>query len=79
MKLATDAPQTLTLAAKQRNRVSRAAHRVDGAGASRIDVQVAGPDGFALKRSYALDVRPANQILTRRTVKRLAPGETLTL
>ena len=32
-----------------------------------------------LTRSYPLDVRPANQILTRRTVRSLAPGETLTL
>ena len=38
-----------------------------------------GPDNFTLERSYALDVRPATQILTRRTVRTLAKGETLTL
>ena len=38
-----------------------------------------GPNNFALVRSYALDVRPATQILTRRSVRQLAKGETLTL
>ena len=42
-------------------------------------MKVSGPDNFALERSYALDVRPATQILTRRTVRTLAKGETLTL
>ncbi len=50
-----------------------------GAGSSTLKVSVSGPNGFALERTYALDVRPANQILTRRTVRALAPGETLTL
>ena len=40
---------------------------------------MSGPNGYALARSYVLDVRPANRILTRRTVRALAPGETLTL
>ena len=40
---------------------------------------VTGPNNFALERSYALDVRPATQILTRRSVRQLAKGETLTL
>ena len=44
-----------------------------------MTVKVSGPDNFALERSYALDVRPATQILTRRTVRALAKGETLTL
>ena len=42
-------------------------------------MSVTGPDGFALERSYALDVRPATQTLTRRTVRALSPGETFTL
>jgi alpha-2-macroglobulin len=42
-------------------------------------VKVTGPDNFALERRYALDVRPATQILTRRSVRALAKGETLTL
>ena len=42
-------------------------------------VNVTGPNGFALARAYTLDVRPATQILTRRSVRALAKGETLTL
>jgi alpha-2-macroglobulin len=72
------APQTLKLAAKQRARVSVPV-AASAAGAGTIDVSVKGPDGFTLERAYALNVRPATQILTRRTVRALAPGETLTL
>ena len=50
-----------------------------GSGTSTVKVSVSGPNGFALERAYALNVRPANQILTRRTVRALASGETLTL
>ena len=71
-------PLTLKLAAKQRNHVA-VPITAAGSGAGTLKVSVSGPDGFALQRSYALDVRPANQILTRRTVQALAPGETLTL
>ncbi len=78
VKLDGDRPFTLKLAAGQRDRgavpVSAA-----GSGPGAVKVRVNGPNGFALERTYALDVRPANQILTRRTVRALAPGETLTL
>ena len=49
-----------------------------GAGERGI-VRVSGPDNLVLERSYALAVRPATQILARRTVKPLARGESLTL
>ena len=42
-------------------------------------MNVTGPGGFALERKYALEVKPSTQILARRTVKPLAPGQTLTL
>jgi uncharacterized protein YfaS (alpha-2-macroglobulin family) len=71
-------PQTLKLAAKQRDRVSIPV-TASGAGPSTVTVKVSGPDNFAIERSYTLDVRPATQILTRRTVRALAKGETLTL
>ena len=71
-------PQALKLAAKQRDRVSIPV-TASGAGPGTVTVKVGGPDNFALERSYALDVRPATQILTRRTVRTLAKGETLTL
>ena len=78
VKLDGDKPQTLKLAAKQRDRVSVPVSAA-GSGPSTIKVNVSGPNGFALERAYALDVRPATQILTRRTVRALAKGETLTL
>ena len=49
------------------------------AGSAAVTVRVSGPGGFALERSYALAVRPATQILARRTVKPLAKGESLVL
>ncbi len=78
VKLDGDKPFTLKLAAKQRDHAAVPVSAA-GAGSSTLKVSVSGPNGFALERTYALDVRPANQILTRRTVRALAPGETLTL
>ena len=78
VKLDGDKTQKLTLAAKQRGRLSVPV-AASTAGASTISVSVAGPNGFTLERAYALNVRPANQLLTRRTVRSLAAGETLTL
>src|SRR6478609_7584977 len=77
-RLEGDKPQVLKLAAKQRDRISVPVG-ASGSGASTISVSVAGPNGFTLERAYALNVRPANQLLTRRTVRSLAAGETLTL
>jgi uncharacterized protein YfaS (alpha-2-macroglobulin family) len=78
VKLDGDKPFTLKLAAKQRDHVAVPVSAA-GSGTSTVRVNVTGPNGFALERAYALDVRPANQILTRRTVRALAAGETLTL
>jgi uncharacterized protein YfaS (alpha-2-macroglobulin family) len=78
IQLDGDKPFTLKLAAKQRDRVAVPVSTASS-GPSTIRVNVSGPNGFALERAYALDVRPANQILTRRTVRALGPGETLTL
>jgi uncharacterized protein YfaS (alpha-2-macroglobulin family) len=78
VKLDGDKTQKLTLAAKQRGRLSVPV-AASTAGASTISVSVVGPNGFTLERAYALNVRPANQLLTRRTVRSLAAGETLTL
>src|SRR5207244_4440116 len=38
-----------------------------------------GPNGLALARHYALDVKAATQILARRSIRTLAKGESLTL
>ena len=37
-------------------------------------MRITGPGDFALERSYALAVKPATQVLTRRTVKPIAQG-----
>ena len=78
VKLGDDKPQTLKLAEKKRDRVSVPVS-AEGSGASKLKVNVTGPNGFTLERAYALDVRPATQILTRRSVRTLAKDETLTL
>jgi uncharacterized protein YfaS (alpha-2-macroglobulin family) len=72
------APQTLKLNAKQRSSVT-VPLSVAAAGSAAVTVRVSGPGGFALERSYALAVRPATQILARRTVKPLAKDESLVL
>jgi len=72
------APQTLKLNARQRSSVT-VPLAAAAAGSAAVTVRVSGPGGFALERSYALAVRPATQILARRTVKPLAKGESLTL
>ena len=72
------APQTLKLNAKQRSSVTVPLSAA-AAGSATVMVRVSGPGGFALERSYALAVRPATQILARRTVKPLARGESLVL
>ncbi|MDQ8730122.1 alpha-2-macroglobulin [Bradyrhizobium sp. LHD-71] len=69
---------TIRLAAKQRNAVAVNLEAV-GAGSAQVEVNIQGPGGLRLQRNYALDVKPATQILARRTVRTLAKGESLTL
>ncbi len=70
--------RTIQLAAKQRTTLSLP---VSGstAGNVGIRVQVTGPNSFALDRDYVLAVKPATQVLTRRTVRQVAKGESFTL
>jgi uncharacterized protein YfaS (alpha-2-macroglobulin family) len=70
--------QPLKLAVKERSNIS-VPISATGAGTGNVVVRATGPGGFALERSYALNVRPATQILARRTVKPLARGESVTL
>ncbi len=77
-KIDGDKPPTLKLAEKQRDRAAVPV-AAQGSGPGTIKVNVSGPNGFALERSFSLDVRPATQILTRRSVRALAKDETLTL
>src|ERR1700759_4105628 len=50
-----------------------------GAGKAELDVDIRGPNGLSLGRHYALDVKPATQVLARRSIRTLAKGESLTL
>ncbi len=72
------AAQTLRLKAKERNSVTLPL-TASAAGAAKVVVKVSGPDGLTLARNYALTVRPATQILARRTVRPIAKGESVTL
>ena len=76
--VANAAPQTLRLNSKQRSAVT-VPLSAPGAGDTSVIVRISGPGGFTLERNYPLTVRPATQILARRTVKPLAKGESLTL
>ena len=73
-----DADQTVKLDAKKRSSVSLPV-AASGVGSGTVTVAVNGPAGFAIKRHYALTVKPSTQILARRTVKPLNPGQSLTV
>ena len=70
--------KTIALDAKKRAGLSLPVE-AKGVGAGTVTVNVTGPGDFAAKRQYALEVKPSTQILARRTVKPLEPGQTLTL
>src|SRR6202789_498761 len=78
VKLTGKPATTVKLAAKQRTQMSLALD-AGGAGAAQLDVDIKGPEGLALARHYALDVKAATQILARRSIRTLAKGESLTL
>jgi len=75
--LSDPSPRTLNLAAKQR-RTIRLALDAAGVGNGTVAVHVTGPNGFSLARQYGLAVKPPTQVLARRLVKSIAPGESLT-
>jgi uncharacterized protein YfaS (alpha-2-macroglobulin family) len=70
--------KSLTLDAKKRGAVTLPVSAT-GIGSGLVAVAVSGPEGFTLARSYPLAVRPATQILARRTVKPLEPGHSITV
>ena len=85
VSVATDGPlrignvtPTLRLGERQRGRVT-VPLSATAAGIATIKVQLAGPANFMLDRSYTLVAKPATQVLTRRTVRTIAAGESLTL
>lgn len=72
------AEQTLKLNPGQRASAS-VPLKASAVGNATLTVRVTGPAGFAIDRGYALEVKPATQVLARRTVKPIAKGESLTL
>ena len=48
-------------------------------GTGTVAVRITGPGDFDLERSYTLAAKPATQVLTRRTVRQIARGESLTI
>ncbi len=72
------AMQKITLRAKERAGID-VPLIADRAGSGSVRVSVSGPSGFALERSYSLNVRAPAQILARRTVQTLATGQSVTL
>jgi uncharacterized protein YfaS (alpha-2-macroglobulin family) len=78
VKLSGKPESTTKLAAKQRSSLSLAID-ASAAGTADFDVGISGPNGLALARHYALDVRPATQTLARRAIRTLAKNESLTL
>jgi uncharacterized protein YfaS (alpha-2-macroglobulin family) len=75
---AESGPHVMQLRAKQRSSIT-VPLSASGAGISAIKIQIAGPANFALERNYTLMARAATQTLTRRTVRPIAKGESLTL
>jgi alpha-2-macroglobulin len=81
--VATDGPlkagkAALTMALTQKSRKGLSVPiTATGVGDGGVSVTVAGPKDFLLKRRYALSVKPANQILSRRTVTALQPGQSI--
>src|SRR5712692_10059744 len=78
LAVGTGPAQTIRLAAKARGGLALPL-TASAAGSGSVTVRVSGPGGFDLARSYVLAVKPATQVLTRRTVRPIARGESITL
>ena len=76
--VAAGAPPSVKLNAKQRTGVSLPINAT-AVGIGTVAVRITGPNGFDLQRSYTLAAKPATQIITRRNVRPIAKGESLTL
>jgi hypothetical protein len=76
--VAASVTQKLTLRAKDRGALV-VPLTATAAGSGTVRVNVSGPSGFALERSFTLSVRSPARILARRTAKPIAKGESLTL
>jgi uncharacterized protein YfaS (alpha-2-macroglobulin family) len=71
-------PATVRLSEKQRSSLAIPLN-ASGSGTADLTVRMSGPGNVVIERQYALAVKPGTQVLARRTVKPLGPGESLTL
>jgi uncharacterized protein YfaS (alpha-2-macroglobulin family) len=78
LSVGAGATQTVKLAGKARSGLSLPLSAT-AAGNGAVTVHISGPGNFDLARTYALAVKPATQVLTRRTVRPIAKGESITL
>ena len=78
VKVSGNPDTTLKLAARQRSSTTLGLD-AGGAGTAQFDIAIKGPNGLTLARHYALEVKPATQVLARRSIRTLAKGESLTL
>jgi uncharacterized protein YfaS (alpha-2-macroglobulin family) len=76
--VAAGAAPSVRLNAKQRTGVSLPINAT-AVGTGTVVIRITGPNNFDLQRSYTLAAKPATQIITRRTVRPIAKGESLTL
>ncbi len=72
------APPSIRLNAKQRSGVNLPLNAT-GIGIGKVAINITGPNGFALERSYTLAAKPATQVITRRSVRQIAKNESLSL
>ncbi|MGZ5866466.1 MAG: alpha-2-macroglobulin family protein [Xanthobacteraceae bacterium] len=70
--------RVMQLAAKQRSSIT-VPLTASGAGIAAIKISIAGPANYALERNYTLVARAATQTLTRRTVRPIARGDSITI
>ena len=70
--------QKIQLAGKQRTGVSLPIS-ANAVGIGNVAVRISGPNSFDMQRSYTLAAKPATQVLTRRTVRPIAKGESITI
>jgi uncharacterized protein YfaS (alpha-2-macroglobulin family) len=78
VKVSGNPDATLKLAARQRSSTTLGLD-AGGAGTAQFDIAIKGPNGLTLARHYVLEVKPATQVLARRSIRTLAKGESLTL
>ncbi|XSG81579.1 MAG: MG2 domain-containing protein [Methyloligella sp. ZOD6] len=69
----TEPEATVSLDEKQRKGLSLPISAT-GVGDATLTVAVTGPEDYVARRDYAVAVKPATQILSRRTVQSLSPG-----